>query len=97
MSEPEIAQPRIELGRSPCAPDVIRGRQPDQPVEGLGHVDQVDAVFTDEWVRERHPPLRLGEHCLEVDTAREVVLDSLVAAIEAVRMTSCVDSRREVT
>lgn len=42
MSEPEIAQPRIELGRSPCAPDVIRGRQPDQPVEGLGHVDQVD-------------------------------------------------------
>jgi predicted kinase len=62
-----------------------------------GHVDQVNAVFTDEWVRERHPPLRLGEHCMEVNTAREVDLDSLVAAIEAVRMTSFVGSRREVT
>src|SRR5262245_41076493 len=39
-----------------------------------GHVDQADTVFTDAWVRAQHPPLRLGEHGMEVNTAREVDL-----------------------
>jgi len=42
VREPEIAQPRIELARSSCAHHVIRGRPPTEPVEGLGHMDQMD-------------------------------------------------------
>lgn len=50
-----------------------------------GHGDSVDAAFTNEGARTRHPPLRLGAYGVEVNTAQEVDLDAVIAAIEAVR------------